>query len=499
MKQTADITYSIHPEHVSDLVGRLEKLAKRAVKLGVEPLVWTVGDLRRELDPETNEVKIFRDVAVTGTTPRFEGWHFIASLEIYGGELLVTTAPGETVPEGFDRRDLAHNCDHCRANRNRKQTYLLRHDDGRIVRVGSSCLKDFLGHNFPSGVARLLLDYDELGSFAAGLGGGAWGADLVDFLSVAAMLCRAGGYVSRTRGQDLQMTSTADATLGWFDAQAKGKTVDDPSEQDRRTAQKAADWALAITPDSDYLHNVSVVARAGFVTFKTIGIAASILRAAELAAERAARDASAANLAQTSRHFGVVGERSVWQATLIGCHSFDGQYGTTWIYKFATADGNAATWFSSRNAEIEIGTAYWLTGTVKKHDSYRGTAETHLTRCNVSTNEPPKPRKRKATKAKPKQNPNVEPGENVSIEPECEGECWVWGQSIYSDSSVLAGQCRRRRIECFETIEAAKAQYPTATVCDHAGSRWANREANYSLARSVQPGWFDPADAGETW
>lgn len=496
----AEITYSVNPSNVAVLVERLGKLAKRAVKLGVEPIAWTVGEPRRELDPDTNEVRVYVDIDVTGTTPRFAGWHFVASVELYGGELLVTTAPGETVPADFDRCDTAQRCDHCRTNRNRTQTYLLRHDDGRNVRVGSTCLKDFLGHNFPSGVARLLREYDELGSFAEGLGGGAWGADLVEFLTVAALHCRAGGYVSRMTAEERLITSTADATIAWFECKAKGRKVEAPSEKDAETAQAAAQWAQAVEPDSDYLHNVSVVARAGFVTLKTAGIAASILRAAELAAERAARDAVAANLAETSRHFGTVGERDTWQATLIGCFTTENQYGTTWIYKWATADGNAATWFSSRNVEVEIGKSYWLTGTVKKHDSYRGTAETHVTRCKV-TDEAPKakrPRKRKPKPA-PKQNPNVEPGEDVTIEPECEGEYWVWGHSVYGDSSVLAGQCRRRRIECFETAEKAKAEYPTATVCEGASSAWMNRLDCDSFERSVQPGWFDPADAGESW
>jgi len=492
-----EIKYTVNPSDVTVLVERLEKLAKRARKLECAALTWTVGAQYVSLDPDTHENRCYVDVVVAGALPRYQGWAFVASIERYGDELLVTTAPGETVPADFDRTATAQTCDHCRASRDRKQTYLLRHDDDRTVRVGSTCLKDFLGHNFPSGVARLLREYGELDSFVDELGGGAWCADLAEFLAVAARHCRADGYVSRTTAEEQLLCSTADATLAWFDAKTKGRRVEQPAEQDADTASRALQWAQTVEPDSDYLHNIGVVARAGFVTFCSAGIAASILRAAELAAEREARDTTAANLAETSAHFGTVGERGTWRVTVLSCFATEGQYGTTWIYKFVTADGNAAVWFSSRRADVEVGEIYWLTGTIKKHDWYRGTDETHVTRCKLSTDEPPKPRRRKA-KPTPKRNQNVEAGENVTIEQEGD-RVWVWGHSTYGDSSVLAGQCRRRRIECFETIEKARAEYPGATVCDGAMSAWANRENMYGFSRSVQPSWFDPADAGESW
>jgi hypothetical protein len=486
--------YTIHPERVADLVAKLEKLARKAQKLGCDALTWTIGATYTVLDELTHEPRAFVDVEIDGTTPQYDGWTFVASIEQYGERLLVTTAPGETVPEGFDRDDLAQaqTCEHCRTARRRKQTYLLRHEDGRVVRVGSTCIKDFLGHNLPA--VYLFTALRDLDEFVGGLGGGgAWAASLVEFLTVAALCIRLNGWLSRTAAQDDGRTSTADQVLGWYDAKDKGKRVEAPSEHDQETAQAALQWALAVNPDSDYLENVRVVSEADFVTYKTAGIAASIISASGRAKAKAVKASRAADLAASSQHFGAVGARGVWQVTLLDCVVTEGYYGTTFIYKFVTADGNACTWFSSRDADIEVGESYWLTGTVKKHDSYRGTAETHVTRCKLSTEPPKPPRPRKSKpKAKPAQNPNVETGEDVTIEPEG-NECWVWGTSTYPDSSVLAGQCRRRRIECFESMEAARAAYPRATACEGAVSAWANREAMYSFDRCQQPGWFDPA------
>lgn len=77
-------------------------------------------------------------------------------------------------------------------------------------------------------------------------------------------------------------------------------------------------------------------------------------------------------------------------------------------------------------------------------------------------------------------------------------DVWVWGHSVYERGSVLAGQQRRRRVDCFDTVEAAKAAHPTATVRG-ASSHAANRHDADAFSRMPAPSDFDPADAGESW
>ena len=48
---------------------------------------------------------------------------------------ILATVPGQ-VPLPLKYRTAGPTCDHCGFNRNRKDTYVLRHDDGRYVQVG---------------------------------------------------------------------------------------------------------------------------------------------------------------------------------------------------------------------------------------------------------------------------------------------------------------------------------------------------------------------------
>lgn len=83
-------------------------------------------------------------------------------------------------------------------------------------------------------------------------------------------------------------------------------------------------------------------------------------------------------------HFGTVGERGQWNVRLTGINVTEGGvYGTTWIYRFVTEEGNIAVWFSSRNVELVVNGRYALTGTVKKHQVYQSKNNTVLTRCKA--------------------------------------------------------------------------------------------------------------------
>jgi hypothetical protein len=91
--------------------------------------------------------------------------------------------------------------------------------------------------------------------------------------------------------------------------------------------------------------------------------------------------------------------------------------------------------------------------------------------------------------------------ETFTIEPEKNnrGDVWVWGRSTYPRGSVLAGQTRRRRVSCFDSIEEAQKEYPNAKVMGGPVSHGQNRDDTAAFMRMPAPADFDPADAGEEW
>lgn len=85
------------------------------------------------------------------------------------------------------------------------------------------------------------------------------------------------------------------------------------------------------------------------------------------------------------------------------------------------------------------------------------------------------------------------------IENEGPENVWVWEIGEYAESSVLAGQTRRARLDCFDTVEEAQKAYPDATVSEGCSSHAMNVQDRDSFANAPEPSWFDPADAGESW
>lgn len=85
-----------------------------------------------------------------------------------------------------------------------------------------------------------------------------------------------------------------------------------------------------------------------------------------------------------SEWVGEVGERlKKIPVTLVGVYGFDGKYGYSQVVKFQDENGNALTWFTAVHISVQVGDSCLLTGTVKKHDEYKGEKTTILTRCRI--------------------------------------------------------------------------------------------------------------------
>lgn len=70
------------------------------------------------------------------------------------------------------------------------------------------------------------------------------------------------------------------------------------------------------------------------------------------------------------------------KVTLTAVRSFDGFYGTSFIYTFTYGE-NVLIWMTSSCKDIEVGEKLLLTGTVKEHSEYKGVKQTKLSRCII--------------------------------------------------------------------------------------------------------------------
>jgi hypothetical protein len=406
-------TFPVLLSRLSSVVAGLEALTKRAVRKGLTPIAWEVGKaytVREHVNAETRcdhlsglHCNGCRDVSrvpvtLTGEAPHFEGWTFLAALEHLDGENLVRAVPGEDVPPVYRNRGPV--CDHCKANRRRNDTFVVRHEDGRTLQVGSTCVRDFLGgaaeaDKLASAASILAMARGLCEGGCEGEGGSSSAGDslLASYLPVVAWCVQSQGWISRTKAREEGREGAATADRAWTylgskrEADRAGVAVTD---EHTALAMSAEFWAEHLTDAEvdaergDYLHNLRAVARTGLVNHRSAGIAASMVTAYQRyigrqrqATERAARPESS--------YVGVVKARITVTAKLDFVTGYETQYGYTTVLKFVTEGGTVLVWKAS-NTDLgrdDVGKVYTVTGTVKGHEDYKGQKQTQLTRCNV--------------------------------------------------------------------------------------------------------------------
>jgi hypothetical protein len=400
-----------------DLVRELERLARRARRLGSMPITWAFGEIvhkqvrvrRHGVDAEqaavlgeamSNETRTvpFVQMTLSGAAPRLNGWTFAAVIQNLEGMSILRNVPGveREIPAKYRTRGPI--CDHCQTKRNRNDTYLLVDEGGKWMQVGSGCLVDFLGHVDPHAVA----SYAELLASAAGLCGSAEGDEeggfggrgkrlysLIEYLACVAAEIREGGWMPKSRAEN-PAASTAEMAAERLDPSPNAKARDrSVTDADRALAEDASEWGLALDKSgermNDYLWNLHAVAKAGVTEPRTLGIAASMVAAYTKAEERK-RELAAR---KPSEYVGEVGERRHFALTLSYHRSFETPFGYKSLYGFRDEQDNVFIWFTmGGDDQLTQGHVYTVLGTIKEHEDYKGTKQTVLSRCSAMPHDP---------------------------------------------------------------------------------------------------------------
>jgi hypothetical protein len=395
--------YTIPEQSMGKLEIKLEKINKKAVKLGF-PLVsmTTIREVfKSKIDPFTeirHEWKAI-EVEISGETPRIAGCAFVAALDHLVDDegkpiTILRVVPGMDLPERF--RTIGPICEHCHQIRKRVKTYVLQDESLTYKIVGSTCLSDFTGAGFdPESAAaycEMVLDLcDEAREESERSGGPrteAW-INLDKFLAVTAALIRIDGWLSKSQAMTHGVQSTANicGTM-FFDRREdpdirKFCTEREPTQEDIDMALATREWIRNLGTEkavSDYEYNLKTVEGLGRVNDRLFGIAASAVAGYR---RWVGKEVERKHAAETSNHFGEVGKREVFTLTVSTIFETENQWGVTRIVKFLSEEGNRAVWFSSKDPKVEIGGTYKVKATVKKHDEYQGVKQTTLTRCKI--------------------------------------------------------------------------------------------------------------------
>lgn len=398
-------TYSIPAGNIDALRAEIEKMNRRAKKLGKPDIELTDAGYT---DVRDVDGKIYRtyQVQVAGLLPGIAGWRLVAVINHDAAkENIVKVLPGETLPESY--RTAESWCGHCKTNRYRTDTFILG-NAGELKQVGRNCLADFLREGDAESIAAYWENYlhildvcddAESEEFRGFRRADMW--ELESFLGSVHVCMRAFGWASassagsgRCTADDAMQKITHSGSKEFIEAIEDWLSANPWTEKDMVLVKSVIAWAKALGSENDYLYNLGVIARAEYITMKTYRLAASMIVAYQKVVERETKQRDAVSI---SKHFGTVGKRETFTLTLEKVMPLASEYGVTHLHIFHDSTGNRAVWFGSNplgriitdqggaafhavadNATVEI------KATVKAHEVRKGVPQTILTRCKLA-------------------------------------------------------------------------------------------------------------------
>src|ERR1017187_7260887 len=307
------------PQELALTEDKIAKINDRAAKRG-----WT-GRLTVEATPAdrttTNvagftTTEILFDVRIGGSPPSYDGYTFLATLDWdQNAGLVVRTAPGVV---SVDRTDLKPGaCAHCKTDRYRVHTYLLQTEDGKLIQVGSTCIKDFLGWSANPVWVTTPTDSDLESWGCTGRTDPEWATESVLAASWAAI--QTFGYV---KADSYNGNATKFVTLDILDprtnaAKAIAAKCAGAFAEAYGQAKIIRDFILsdAFSGPGDYVANLKAIASGEYCTYRSIGFLASAPVAWARAMDRelhqrAARDET------LNEYAGSVGDKVTIKATV---------------------------------------------------------------------------------------------------------------------------------------------------------------------------------------
>src|SRR5574337_230025 len=256
-------TYEVYEQNLSTLVAKLTKLNAKLAKINVQQITWKqVGERFEPLQDDPTKKIRYVKLDVDGVIPSQNGWNFIATLCHTDEGNIVRSVPGYEVPKEY--RDKATWCDHCKCNRVRRDTYVVKHEDGRIMQVGSNCIQEFIGApaNAMTKAAEHLFnafDVCEAATKKGWLGGSnavhTYRIDLDTYLEcVAAVVLKQGFYMTRSKARQLNeqhhdssACATSDLAMNYMNHHGEDQwNVWYPmTDEAKQLAHNARQWVLA--------------------------------------------------------------------------------------------------------------------------------------------------------------------------------------------------------------------------------------------------------------
>jgi hypothetical protein len=356
---------------------RAQKMAERTRKMGL------TGGYTVSLGTITRDGAVYNVLVIEGEAPQYGEWTFVALVDRVGEGAVITGVPGYEGATVDRKWAEEQTCDHCKTDRYRTHTVVVEHPTQGRKRVGSTCVKDFLGWKFG---ASFIPDFSEF--ISEGGGGSFAGFEAEALLAHAHSVIRQAGWVSASN-DGYGVTPTAHIVdAAWGAGQRRYeylKEFGEPTEDDWAAAAACGKWIASIDAyrASEYEANLHRAFMAEYVDWKHKSLVVSgmavYLKSESRRIEREAREAAGKDLA--NELFAPVGTKVTVDVVVTRVTAYDGHYGVTYFNKFESAT-HRFEWATKR--ALTVGAKLTITGTVKGQTEYREQVSTDLTRCKVT-------------------------------------------------------------------------------------------------------------------
>lgn len=376
-------TYFIPKETFNNFERKIKKLNKLALKLGCKPVRILLMEEFSNVFPDGIKYKDYIKVILEGEAPKLKGWKLCAVITYENVDnclkKIVKTVPWEEIPQDYLKDGDV--CEHCHCNRKRVKSFIVKNEEGTYKQVGSSCLKDFLGHVDPHAFAswsECFFGIVKKDSEKMPLNGQVDGLKLRPYLKVVCAIIEENGYVSKTKAEREMKNPTSTMAFNILVDPKNIGYLNSILECEKHTEkiEKAILWAKGLnSSNNEYEHNLAVIAETEKVSLKTKGYAASLIVAYEKMREKAAN-------VSLSEYIGTLKKREVFDNLFLEkVITLDTDYGVCYLHSFKKGD-NIVIWFTS-SKKLEEKRSYKLKATVKDHNMYKGEKQTIITRAVV--------------------------------------------------------------------------------------------------------------------
>lgn len=371
----------------------LKKISKKAKKVGVTEPQLLIG--------EEKLIKKFTQNLLLGCEHWFEsyteitvewedlhiagGWKFAATVEKFsdsGNMVLGVAELSDRLPNNL--RTAALSCEHCNTKRNRKKHIVLVNDAADVKVVGSTCIKDFLGHDVDSKIAILEAEYEFLRLLENEDNN--WGQEsmleppLRSVIAKTFAILRHFPWVKSADSDIMngKIPTYTDVRRQFFDRKLKNENRILTEKQDFEKADQILEiwrtFAEISNPAtcSEWDWKKKLIVERESVEYKRFGLVVGLAYGEWTGIQRKMEQALSNPAASQSEFFGEVNERGTFEIVISKVTIVDGFRGSSeMIIGVESETNNKFVWFNSGHQDCyEQGKNYKVKATVKSHDTH---------------------------------------------------------------------------------------------------------------------------------